>query len=723
MRIPSGRVSYLPLLLLHVSLMLAAGEVSARKLEEVVVSATKREAGMQDVPIAITAISGEELERRNILSATDLEKFTPGLRLPQQDASRTFVRIRGVGSRKFDIGSEGSVGIFVDEIYIPRFSSADLGFFDAARVEVLKGPQGTLLGRNTAAGAISVTNRRPGAESEAFVDVGISNEDSYLLRGAVSGPVSDTVAMRASLARVERGGMQQNTVTGTTDDRTSTLGRLQASWEATDSVNVLGTLQYAKREQAAMLQKNTAIGDDGVISPLFGTPGVVYTVDDDLRDYPMTEDGEFTGESLLGSLRVEKFVGGVSIISITGYQHTEDDIFEDFDAALPAIGTSSTDTESDTWSQEFRVVADNFLGGLFLYHDSADSEGGFFWHEDSLQAFLSGEPLSSDVGLVEVETTSWAVFGEYRFDLADAWALTVGGRYSFDEKDFSYEGQTSLVGLPAVFAPFAVEGTENWDSFDPKIALTWEPREDFLAYLTYSEGYKSGGVQFTAINEALARELFDPEELSSYELGVKSELLDKTLRLNASLFYYEYEDLQVQRVDSALTGGVPVAFTDNAARSNINGLEVEAFWLLPYGFATRLGYAYLDATYDEYMGTAGEDFSGNALPVSPEHTVMFSLDYRAAVGDGWQVAAGTDWTWVDDHNFDVNDDPATAQDDYVLGSVTLGFMPTSEQWSLQAFVQNVTDKEYFSQRTRRQSEIIASAADGRRYGVRFNYTF
>ncbi len=718
-----ARVQLRPGLLVSLCLLLLSGPAVARQLEEVTVTATKREAGLQDVPIAITALSGEDLESKNILSATDLEKFTPGLRLPQQDASRTFVRIRGVGSRKFDIGSEGSVGIFVDEIYIPRFSSADLGFFDAARVEVLKGPQGTLLGRNTAAGAISVTNRRPTFETEGFVDVGVGNKDSHLLRGAFSGGVTDTLALRASVAAVEQGGMQQNTLTGTTDDRESALARLQASWEAGDTLNVLGTVQYARREQKALLQKNTSTMEGGVITPLFGSPGVVYTVNDDLRDYPMTEDGEFTGESVLSSLRVEKFVGDVSLISITGYQHTEDDIFEDFDAAEVAIGTSSTDTESDTFSQEFRVVGNNYLAGLFLYRDDAESLGGFFWQEDSLQAFLSREPLSSDVGLVQVETSSWALFGEYRIDLTDAFALTVGGRYSYDEKQYEVSAETSLPNLPAVFVPFRHEGSEDWDSFDPKVALTWEPREDFLAYLTYSEGYKSGGVQFTAINEALARQLFDPEELSSWELGVKSELMDRTLRLNASAFYYEYDDLQVQRVDSTITGGVPVAFTDNAARSDINGVELEVFWLLPHGFATRLGYAYLDAEYDEYIGSNGEDFAGNPLPVSPEHTVMWSLDYRAVLPGGWQLVAGTDWTWVDDYNFDVNDDPTTAQADYALGAVTLALMPESEKWRVSAFVNNVTDEEYYSQRTRRESEIIASAGEGRRYGLRVNYAF
>lgn len=705
-------------------LLLPVSPAQSRALEEVVVTATKREAGLQDVPIAITALSGELLEEKGLVSATDLEKFTPGLRIPQQDASKTFVRIRGVGSRKFDIGAEGSVGIFVDEIYLPRFSGADLGFLDVERVEVLKGPQGTILGRNTAAGAISVTNRRPTDETEAYIEAGFGNEESYLLRGAIAGPVSDTLKLRLALGTVEDGGMQENTLTGTTDDRTTSAARFQAQWDPDDDWSVLGGLHVSKREQAALLQKNTPIDPQGTILPLFGTPGVTYTVTDDLRRYPSTEDGKFTGESFMANLRVERFFEDFSVTSVTGYVDTDDDVFEDFDAGPADIGTTRSLTTSETFSQEFRITGSQYLVGLYLYNDEAFTDGRFNWLTDSLQNFISGEPVVGDIGLVDIETESWAVFGEYTFDLSDTFSLTVGGRYSYDEKTFTFDADTTLIGLPGVLVPFVYSGNEDWNSFDPKIALNYTPNEDWLVYLTYSEGYKSGGIQFTAINIELAQQLFDPEELSAYEVGFKADLLDKTLRLNGSAFFYEYDDLQVQRVETAITGGLPVAFTDNAAQSDIYGAEIEALWLLPGGFSTRFAYAYLDATYGEYFGAADEDFSGNPLPVSPEHTLMVTLDYRHALDNGWEILAATDWTWVDDHNFDVDDnDVDTKQADYALGAANLALTSPDGKWTLSAFVQNLLDEDYYAQRTRRESEIIATAADGRRYGVRLKFTF
>ena len=707
-----------------VATSVAGTEVSARQLEEVLVTATKREAGMQDIPIAITSLSGATLESKNILSAQALENYTPGLRIPQQDAAKTFVRIRGVGSRKFDIGSEGSVGIFVDELYLPRFSSADIGFLDVERVEVLKGPQGTLLGRNTAAGAINVTNRRPTKEPEGYLEGGLGDENSYLLRGAVSGPVAETVAMRLALGVSEDGGQQKNTLSGNTDDRETFASRWQTSWEASDSIDVGVGLHYAKREQKALLQKNTPIDDNGTILPILGAPGMVFTANDDLREYPISEDGRFTGESFTASVRLEKQLAHASLVSITGYQQTRDEILQDFDANDANVGVEGTDTEADTLSQEFRLVGDNYLGGIYFYKDSAESDFAFNWDADSLPVFLTQGDEAVDSGTTDIETSSWAIFGEYTFDLGETISLTLGGRYSYDQKDFELAASTTQPGLPAILEPYVYADKADWDSVDPKIAITWEPEDDLLLFLTYNEGYKSGGVQFTAINEAIAQQLFDPEELSAYELGVKTQLLDDTLRVNASAFLYEYDDLQVQRVETEVSGGIPVAFTDNAARSDITGAEIDAVWLLPAGFSTRLAYAYLDAKYKDYTGTGGEDFSGNPLPVSPEHTVMFSLDYQVALANDWQLMAGTDWTWVDDYNFDVDDrDLQTRQDAYALGAATLALMSPTGRWTLSAFVQNLTDEDYYSQRTRRETEIIGSAGQGRRYGVRMKYVF
>ena len=695
-------------------------------LEEVLVTAQKRTQSVQEVPISITALSGDFIDRKNILGVSDLENFTPGLRVPQQDAGKTFLRIRGVGSRKFDVGSEGSVGVFIDEVYIPRFSGADVGLLDLARVEVLKGPQGTIFGRNTAAGAISIVTQAPTQEFEAFIEAGAGNKDSHLVRGSVSGSVTDELSMRLAFGQSEEGGFQTNTNTGNSDDRTTTMIRLAALYEASDTLSIQTTVQYSEREQNALLQRNIATLPEGGALPLFASPLIVpITVNNDLRDYPMNHDGEIDNDALFVSVKIEKEFEDVSLVSITGYQDNEMFLLQDFEGSDANVGLVIFDEESDTFSQEFRLVGANWLAGVYYYEDDAFSDYRFNWFEDSLQSLVTGGRLDiTDNAPIDVNTTSWAAFGEYTFELNDKLSLTVGGRYSEDEKDFTLAGETNQPGLPVVVLPYSFSDKEKWDSFDPKVSVSYQMADDLLIYASYNEGYKAGGVQFTAINQTLAEAVFDPEELAAFELGLKSDLLENTLRLNASVFYYDYEGLQVQRVDVALSGGIPAAVTQNAAESEVTGLEFDLTWLPTESLEVRLAYAYLDAEYKDFIGTGGQDFSGNPLPVSPENTVLLSMEYNTMLAGDWGLVVGTDWTWVDDYNFDVtDDDPFAQQEAYTVGGARLALVSPSESVTISAFVQNMTDEEFFSQATRRASEVIASIGEGRRYGVRVRYNF
>jgi iron complex outermembrane receptor protein len=716
--------------LLPLVIALAAGSftpgAASQELEEILVTAQKRSQSVQDVPISITALSSDFIEDNNILQVTDLENYTPGLRIPQQDATKTFIRIRGVGSRKFDVGSEGSVGVFIDDIYIPRFSASDLGLLDLERVEILKGPQGTLFGRNTAAGALSVITQRPTEEFEGFVEGGGGNKDSYLVRGGVSGTVAEGLTMRLSAGQSEDGGFQTNSLTGNSDDRETTAGRLQALYQASDTLSIHAMAQYSEREQKALLQKSVATTPDGTTSPLFASPLIVpLAIDPGFRSYPVSYDGDIKGDYLISSLKIEKEFDAFTLVSLSGYQHGTSKVKTDFDGSPAEIGVNKFDESSDTYSQEFRLVGANWLGGVYYYQDEADSSYEFTWGPDSLQALLApANPFIYDNAPIDVKTTNWAVFGEYTYDFNEQWALTVGGRYSYEEKDFTLKGESTQPGLPAVVAPYVYSDDENWDSFDPKVSLTYQMTDDAMAYLTYSKGNKSGGIQFTAISEALARELFDPEDLYSYELGFKSELLDRSLRLNASAFYYDYKDLQVQRVDLELSGGLPAAFTSNAASSDIYGFETDINWVPTEALNLRLGYAYLDATFNDFTPAPDQDYSGNHLPASPEHTLIAGGSYTLPLPADWGLTLATDWIWVDDFYFDVTeDDPYTQQDAYALGSVNLIVRSPDDSLSFNAFVQNVTDKDYYSQKTRRSTEVIASAGQGRRYGITVRYNF
>ena len=703
--------------------MTMPGIAFSQALEEVVVTAQKRAQSAQDVPIAITALSGEFLEEWNVLSVTDLQKFTPGLNVPQQDASKTFIHIRGVGSGKFDAGSSGSVGVFIDEIYLPRFSGADIGLLDLARVEVLKGPQGTIFGRNTAAGAISVTTQRPTEETEVFVEAGAGNKDSYLTRGAISGAVADSLSMRLAVGHQEEGGFQKNTLTGNTDDRSTTTGRLSGQFDASDTLTVLSTVQYTKRKQDALLQKNIALGtEDGSIVPVVGSPLLSFTANNDFRDYPISTDGGIDYDTWFASVRIEKDLEGMQLVSISGYQDGDGTVDQDFDGNDANIGISHFKEDYNTFSQEFRLAGDQWLGGIFYYRDDVNADYIFEWLEDSIIDLFQPGVVTN--GPMDNVTTSWAAFGQYTFDLTDKLALTLGGRYSEDEIDFTLKGITNAPGVPPVPVPYTYSDKKDWNSFDPKVSFTYQVNDDILTYLTYSEGNKAGGIQFTASNEAIAREIFDPENLSSYELGIKSELLDNTLRLNASAFYYDYQDLQVQIVDLVLSEGLPTAFTTNAGESEIMGFEFDLNWVPVESLDIRFAYAYLDAQYTDFIGPNGEDFSDNTMPLSPKNTVIFSINYTTTLSNNWTVSAGTEWSWKDDFNFDVDEDnPYTEEGDYTLGGARFAVTSPDAHWTVSAFVNNVTDEDYYSQLTRRDTEVIGSAGNGRRYGLRLRYDF
>ncbi|MEM6626889.1 MAG: TonB-dependent receptor, partial [Pseudomonadota bacterium] len=239
---------------------------------------------------------------------------------------------------------------------------------------------------------------------------------------------------------------------------------------------------------------------------------------------------------------------------------------------------------------------------------------------------------------------------------------------------------------------------------------------------SYNQGYKSGGVQFTATSIDLARQTFDPEEIDAYEVGIKSDLLDDRLRLNASAFFYEYSDLQQQRVE--IIGGAPSAVTRNAAQAEIQGVEIDVTWIATDELLFRFGYNYLDATFDEFIGTAGADLSGNPLPNSPEHTLSASVDYQKRLPNDWTLGLGTDWFWTDDQNYDVfTDDPFTQQEAYDTGQIRVTLDSPDDRFNFTLYAENVTDEEFTNSLVRRSSEVLDTVTDGTRYGARLRVNF
>lgn len=696
----------------------------SRRLSTVTVTAQKREESSQDVPVALTAFSGDMAEEANIVAVEDLARFTPGLNIVQSDAARTRIRIRGVGSQKFDIGSDPSVGVFVDEVYIPRFSGAEFALLDVERIEVLKGPQGTLFGRNTPGGAISVVTKSPSDTIEGFVEAGIGNKDSYSFKGRISGPLSDTVSASLNYGEELQGGYVKNALTGTTNDETSRAAIAKLVFEPNSTLSIAASLQYTELKADGILSSSEPTSPNSQTVPLFiFPPGSAVTVNSDPFLAEANVDGNLDIKALMPILRIEKDLGGLTLTSISAYRDGEVTALEDFDRTSADVGQTAVFEESTTYSQEFRVSNERLVAGVFFYKDEAFRRDDFMWKSASLPYALAGGVNTVDSPIVDVETTSWAIFGQYEFDLSDRLSLTLGGRYTEDQKDYTLAAETTASGVPPVVVPYETSGELSFESFDPKASLEFRATDDVLLFASYNQGYKSGGVQFTAFREALADLVFEPEDIDAYEVGIKSDLLGNTLRVNSSAYFYDYSNLQLQRVE--IIDGSASAITRNAAQAEIKGAELDVTWLPTDELLLRAGYNYLDATFKDFvLPLTGDDLSGNVMPNSPEHTLSATIDYQKELSNAWSFGVGADWFWTSEQNHDVFDnDPVTQQDSYNTGQLRMSLTSPNDGMRISVFADNVTDETYPRILLRRQTEVLTNYSDGVRYGARVRFSF
>ncbi len=723
----------LPLLLGSVSgIALAQGTASSGVIEEVIVTAQKRAESLQNVPISMAVFSANMIEKKNISTISNLAEFTPSLNIAQTIPSRVRIRIRGVGSRKFDVGAEGSIGVFVDEIYMPRFSGLSAALLDVERIEVLKGPQGTLFGRNTPGGAISIITQKPKENFEGFLEAGYGNKDSFLVRGSATGAVvPDKLRLRLSAGYEDKGGFASNATTGHSEDRKSTAARLQVAVLPTDRLTINASVEFTKVKQDTVFAKATHF-------PLLLQSPIIHTDPRSLdpRSDRLNLDGVVDQKAVRTKLRMDWTGDAVALTSLTGYQHTKLYQSLDFDYTSLNVGNTVTNEKSDTFSQELRISSVDggsatlnnrlqWLGGVYYYHDIAHRTDSFIWGADSLSVFLAHGPTSvTNTPGVDITTESIAAFGQLTYALASKLDLTVGGRYTQDKKTFTLTGVTTAPGVPPLKADYVFSDDRTWKSFDPKVTLTLHLSDKVMTYATYSRGFKSGGVQFAGLVESVARQVYNPEHLNAYEIGLKSDLLDGSLRMNVAAFLYDYKDLQQQKV--LIIDGSPSPLTTNAASSKIKGIDLDVLWIPVKPLTLRLAYSYLDAKFNSFLFDPinNIDYSGNTMPSSPKHSLSVGGSYDVALHNGWGVTLSTDWFWTDQFNFDPDmNDVLTRQDAYLTGSAQVELASPDDRYSITGYVTNITDKLYASSVTRQGPAVLRTYADGRRFGVRARVRF
>lgn len=688
-------------------------------LEEVVVTAQKREQSLQDVPVSVTAFTADVIDRAGISNFSDYAIKTPNLGFQQRGTrADTKFGIRGVTNIG---GQANSVGVYVDEVnVVPNVVStgnsrtADTSLLDIERIEVLRGPQGTFFGRNTMGGAINITTQKPDfAESFGKVTLEAGEDEYYKVRTTGNLPLGDKVAVRGAAYYDEYDGYIDNKGPSDASNAEENKGaRLALRWEPSADLVADFTAGYSKMEQdyPALVPTGILAEIPQQIVDFIGEPiWPLTTVDFYPQNYTDTATDmkrEMDNETTILTARLEYDFDQVTLTSVTGYIDNEYEQAGDGDASIDPAFTVSRESDMNAFSQEFRLASNsgeelNWMLG-FIYSDDETDETDISTHLasdpyvdiwDIVAVVEFGLPYSPGVSVGNFEdvdrgseTKSYAAFGDISWDITPQWTLAAGLRYTYDDVEY-YETTRPTITIPEA----DISDDEDFDDWSPRFNASWLPSDDLTVYGTISKGYKVGGFN---PNQDLVGLFFDEETGWNYELGFKSTLWDQRLQFNGAVFYFDWNDLQVRGQDVRTQRQVVV----NADSAHTQGLELEVKALLAEGLTLDVGYGYLEAEFDNFknaIDTNGDLFKadGNTIPLAPENSFTAGLEYEFPLFSG-DAFMRVDYSYIDDQYTSADNNPEREIDNYELWNVRVGY--DTERFGIQAFVENLGDEEYTS---------------------------
>jgi len=683
-------------------------------LEEVIVTATKRAESLQDIPVTVNAFSSETIQEAGIQNASDLAILTPALNINVNTSPfNARMTIRGVGTAQTDPALEPSVGLFVDGVFLGRSGLGMSDLTDIERIEVLQGPQGTLYGKNTNAGAISVITKMPNFEEfEGYVEASAGDYSMYRLTASASGPLTDTLAYRLSGSMRERDGYYDNSAGDDLNDADdwNIQGKLQ--WEPTDSLSVLLSGSHIDRD-------TTCCGADAIQTEALNNELAAqgFSPDNnDPYDYDVqaSADSSFEMESDLVSMTINYDIEWGEITSITAWNDYDYSISNDPDRSqLDVLATVNDQFSGDSFSQELRFdsqAGDNidYMVGLFYYEQTMKRGGNdpFVFIGDDfvtladqsgflpVPAALLAAPGDNLVADIKQDTETIAAFGQATWHIGDIWHVTGGLRWTDEEKDSDLFSQTNSTApglggrtfLDSVSTPIDAKLNRSTDNIDWLVRASMDIGDDGMVFASAATGTKSGG--FQTVNGVPDEREFDDEDTLTYELGVKSTLLDARLRINASAFYSEIDDFQAQR---QLASGIGT-FVSNEATVEISGLDFQVEALPLPNLTLSAGLLYMH----KYDITDGPN-DGDELPFTADYSGNLAATLVFPLGDGgiyWR----TDYSYMDDHSTNVaaSEDLVDSDfDDRNLVNTKLGWR--NDNWNVSIWGRNLTDDEYASQ--------------------------
>lgn len=676
----------------------ASAEEAAPAAEgEIVVTARRREESLIDVPISMSVVSGDSLVKSGAADITALQDKTPNLTLQiARGSNSTLIAFsRGVGQQDPLWGFEPGVALYIDDVYVARPQGAVLDIFDVERVEVLRGPQGTLYGRNTIGGAVKYVTRRLGHDYKASARVSYGSYNQVDLVGQVVVPVGDTLSLGAAVAQYWRDGFGTNLTTGAEHyNKDVFAARLSAEFTPSDTIfiRVAGdrVLDRSNPRHGTRLLPN---GTD----PIYAPTGDVYDTRAGIGDRNRVET---RGLSVTGEVNLSD---ALTFKTITSWRDGSTDTVIDFDnTILPTLDVPAEYSDRQ-FTQELQLLyeGDRIQGVFGVYYLNGRASGAF----DTVLGALNTTTLTAG----EVFTKSYAAFGDFSFDVTDQFKISAGLRYTRDEKTGTvfrrnYTGIRSPRFGNAAAVPGLIRSdytnSRDFEKLTPRVSLSYEPRQDLNFYASYGKGFKSGGFDMRgdAILTPTTVNGYKPETIDSYELGMKGAFLDRTLFVNIAGFYSNYKDQQVTIQVPALPSGI-ASFVDNAGKGEIYGFEFEARVVPSRNLSASLVLGYTHADYKEFFtyiggGTTPVDVSDQrAFQNTPEWTANASVTWSEDLAGGTIAFTPSVSLRSDTQMFELAT-PALDQDGYALVDASLNWTSAGGRYRIGVAARNLTDARY-----------------------------
>lgn len=719
------------------SLKAQVEQVRSSGFEEIIVTARKREESVETTPIAISAFSGDTLEKRGVANLGDVSQFVPNLNISTNgggggSGSTSNIYLRGVGQVDFLITTDPGIGLYIDGVYYARATATIMDLLDLERIEVLRGPQGTLFGKNTIGGAISLISAKPGTERAGRAEIRAGKNSYFEGRFMFDQPISENLSSRFSALYKTKDGFTDRVATGEREgDESSFAARAMFEWTPNEQFRAGLAIDYSKRDgttaETAVLQFEPTAPLAGLWSAFVGGPlNPPSVVNIDPRKNNSTGPNVDDNETFGIGLTMEYDFGSSTFKSVSAVRTLDAEFGRDGDGtANPYLETHNV-VDQTQYSQELQLSGKGFqdqldwVVGVYYFNERARdtndvrlASGVFAALEAFPGAFVpltptsvcpgpfppnvcaggSGNPFNAGLDLDfdilnRVKAESYAIFGSGTYALTDQLNLTLGLRYTYEDKSYFLDHRRVNAGV-AIIPPTSL--SDSWDSLSPKFSLDYQLGDNTLLYTSLSKGFKSGGFNGRPTSQGEV-DSYDPEFVWSYEVGVKTSFADRRVLLSAAAFIYDYDDMQLTSVRADETGNL-LLVTENAGTADVKGFEAELRAMVTDNISLDMSLGLLDAKYDK-LNPGATVTTDLRLVRTPDLTMSLGGEYVMPLGNDYKLTLRADYSYQSSQALDPANTLALIQSGYGLLGGRIILVPASENWEAVIWGTNLTDELY-----------------------------